>query len=98
MAWGRTTPSTRPAAAERYEAKGNDQFTGKDTVPEDEKKKKSITDKVDAMETLEARAKKSKDEMEALERLDQIKQKNKRNERINTASILDVIHSTTKVI
>ena len=97
----KTDPETSDYKMEKggmrlYEAKGNDQFTGKDTVPEDEKKKKSITDKVDAMETLEARAKKSKDEMEALERLDQIKQKNKRNERINTASILDVIHSTTK--
>ena len=34
--------------------------------------------------------------MQTLEILDQIKQKNKRYERINTASILDVIHSSTK--
>ena len=48
------------------------------------------------MEVLEERAKKSKDQMQALEVLDQIKQKNKRNDLINTKSILDVIHSTTK--
>ncbi len=96
-----TDPATSDYKMEKgglrlYEAKNNDQFSGKDTVPEDEKQKKNITDKVDAMETLEARAKKSKEEMQTLEILDQIKQKNKRYERINTASILDVIHSSTK--
>ena len=97
----KTDPATSDYKMEKggtrlFEAEKNDQFSGKDAAPEDEKAKKSITDKVDAMEVLEERAKKSKDQMQALEILDQIKQKNKRNDLINTTSILDVIHSTTK--
>ena len=97
----KTDPATSDYKMEKggtrlFEAERNDQFSGKDAAPEDEKAKKSITDKVDAMEVLEERAKKSKDQMEALEVLDQIKQKNKRNDLINTKSILDVIHSTAK--